>query len=420
MKVLIIGSGAREHAVAQAFKGKEAEVKLYAAGKHRNPGIDDLAESYLITKETDTSSIQQFCRQNSIEMAFCGPEAPLAEGLTDALAELSIPTIGPTRQLARIESSKTFARQIVSQAAPQAQPDFWSFSSANDGDLQDLLNELHPDYVIKADGLHSGKGVKVGGSHLPTVNKALQWCHEIKGPFLVEQQLQGREFSLMSFTDGKTVKHMPVVQDYKRAFEQGLGPNTGGMGSISFADHQLPFLTNEDIQTAADINDKTVNALYSETGEYYQGVLYGGFIKTETGIKLIEYNCRLGDPEAINVISLMQDNFVQLCQSIVNHTLHNFTPNYDNQATVCKYLVPQGYPDSAVKGQTAYVNPELGHDLFYGSVQRTNNHDLTLLGSRAFAVLGRGATLDEAEQMAERHCEHIKGPLYHRPDIGKQ
>ena len=169
-----------------------------------------------------------------------------------------------------------------------------------------------------------GKGVRVSGEHLKNINEGLDYANEIVeggGKFLIEEKLVGEEFSLMSFVDGKTCKHMPVVQDHKRAYEGDTGPNTGGMGTYSFENHSLPFLSEKDIKEAQKTNELVAKQLFEETGTPYVGILYGGFMLTKGGVKVIEYNARFGDPEAMNVLSILESDFLSICISMVDGNL---------------------------------------------------------------------------------------------------
>jgi phosphoribosylamine--glycine ligase len=224
----------------------------------------------------------------------------------------------------------------------------------------------------------------------------------------------------MSFCDGETLKHMPAVQDHKRAYEGDRGPNTGGMGTYSDADHSLPFLKDSDIQEAHTINISTAMALKDKFGEGYKGVLYGGFIATDSGVKLIEYNARFGDPEAMNVLPLLKSDFVDICVHIADGTLKNTDVQFQNKATVCKYAVPEGYPDNPVKGEPINVSSvENSGGLFYASVD-IKNGSLVEAGSRTVAVVGIADSIVEAEAIAEKEVSSVSGPLFHRSDIGTE
>jgi len=211
---------------------------------------------------------------------------------------------------------------------------------------------------------------------------------------------------------------MPAVQDHKRAYEGDWGPNTGGMGTYSDANHSLPFLKDSDIQEAHTINIATAKALKNKFGEGYKGVLYGGFMATGNGVKLIEYNARFGDPEAMNVLSLLKSDFIDICERMADGTLDGADVQFQNKATVCKYAVPEGYPGNPVKGEPINIsNIENSDGLFYASVD-IKNGELVEAGSRTIAVVGIADSIVEAEAIAEKEVSSVSGPLFHRSDIG--
>ena len=211
---------------------------------------------------------------------------------------------------------------------------------------------------------------------------------------------------------------MPVVQDHKRAYEGDTGPNTGGMGTYSDANHSLPFMADDDITQAHNINIQTAMAVKDKFGEGYKGILYGGFMATATGVKLIEYNARFGDPEAMNVLSLLEADFIDICNGIADGTLDKVDVRFQNKATVCKYAVPEGYPDNPIKGKSVDVSQIENPDgLFYASVD-FKGASLVEAGSRTIAVVGIADTISKAEIIAEKEVSSISGPLFHRNDIG--
>jgi phosphoribosylamine--glycine ligase len=285
----------------------------------------------------------------------------------------------------------------------------------------DFLTELGENYVVKFDGLAGGKGVKVSGEHLHSHDEAIAYCQELVnngGEFVIEEKFFGEEFSLMSFCDGDTLKHMPAIQDHKRAYDGDTGPNTGGMGTYTDANHSLPFLTSDEIAEAQEINIKTARAVKNKFCYGYKGVLYGGFMITTNGVRLIEYNARFGDPEAMNVLSLLKSDFIDICVGIADGTLDQIDVSFANKATVCKYAVPKGYPDSPVKGRPIDVSGVSNPDgLFYASVDFKGS-DLVEAGSRTIAIVGIADTISEAEKIAEKEVSSIAGPLFHRTDIG--
>jgi len=419
MNVLIIGSGAREHALARAVKKSKLKNKLFCYASNINPGIKDIAESFEVGNINDPVAVINYAKEHSINIAIIGPEAPLSHGVTDALQNIGVGCVGPTKALAQLETSKSFTRDLMKKYSVPGCPKYSTFTSM-DG-VSSLLDELGNYYVVKFDGLMGGKGVKVAGDHLSSHAEAIAYCEEIindNGKFVIEEKLIGEEFSLMSFCDGDNLIHMPPVQDHKRAYENDTGPNTGGMGSYNDINQSLPFLNNSDIALAQRINTKVAQALKTEFGVGYKGIIYGGFIATANGVKVIEYNARFGDPEAMNVLSLVESDILELCQAIVNGNLNNYKIQFSNKATVCKYAVPEGYPDKPVKNLPIDVpNNSDQKNLYYASVN-INDGVLVEAGSRTIAVVGVASSLTEAEQIAENEISKIKGPLFHRKDIG--
>ena len=211
---------------------------------------------------------------------------------------------------------------------------------------------------------------------------------------------------------------MPIIQDHKRAFEGDKGPNTGGMGTYSDADHSLPFLNDTDIENAKKINELTLKALKSKTGLLYKGVLYGGFMAVNNGVRLIEYNARFGDPEAMNIFSLLKTDFIDICKSILSGDLDKCKIEFLNKATVCKYAVPNGYPDDPIKNKPISIDHMIDLDnVFFASVD-SSDKNLIETGSRTLACISIQDSIYEAEKHAEKNISSVKGPLYHRSDIG--
>ncbi|HEX5283474.1 MAG TPA: phosphoribosylamine--glycine ligase [Bryocella sp.] len=419
-RILIVGSGAREHAIAVALARSTQQPELVCFGSTRNPGIAALTQGYAAGTVTDPSAIVAFALEHQSTLAIIGPEAPLAAGVADALWSAKIPTVGPTTSLARIESSKSFTRSLLERHRIPGNPMFQRFTSL-DG-VGALLDRLGDNHVIKDDGLAGGKGVKVFGDHLQSREESLAFCNELLAaghPFVIEEKLEGEEFSLLSFSDGTTLRHMPAVQDHKRAFNGDRGPNTGGMGSYTDANGGLPFLTAADIATARRTNEQVIAALHHELNAPYRGILYGGFIATRDGVRLIEYNARFGDPECLNLLTLLETDFVAICRAIVSGTLYGLDVNFTFAATVCKYLVPEGYPDHPRKGDPVPVPEVLSANttLYLGSVD-TQNERLVSAGSRTLGVVARGKNLADAESTCESVLANIRGPFFHRSDIG--
>ena len=419
MKILLIGSGAREHAIARALDRSLHDKKIYCLASNMNPGIAECCHELTVGNINDSKFVVNHANELGASMAIVGPENPLAAGVADALWDAGVKVVGPKKELAQLETSKAFTRNLLKEYDIPGGPKYESFGSMDC--VAEFLNELGENYVVKYDGLAGGKGVKVAGDHLHSHDEALAYCQELVdsgGEFVIEEKFIGQEFSLMSFCDGDTLKHMPAVQDHKRAYEGDTGPNTGGMGTYSNANHSLPFLTDEDIDEAHAINMATARALKDKFDEGYKGVLYGGFMATSDGVKLIEYNARFGDPEAMNVLPLLDADFIEICNSIADGTLNSVDVQFQNKATVCKYAVPEGYPDKPVKGKPIDVSNVVNtDDLFYASVD-IQNGQLVEAGSRTVAVVGIANTISEAEKIAENEISAVEGPLFHRTDIG--
>ncbi len=420
MNVLIVGSGGREHAIARTLAVSQKEPRIFCFGKWKNPGISELASDYALGEPTEALAVAEYAKKQSIDFAVIGPEAPLAAGVVDELAKSDIPAVGPEKELAAVETSKSFCRQLLAEYNIEASPKHKYFSSLEG--LEEYFNELKGSYAIKADGLMGGKGVKLSGDHLKDDEEALEWAKEIlkkEMGFLVEEKLSGPEFSLMSFSDGENSAHMPAVQDYKRLLEGDQGPQTGGMGSYSMPDHKLPFLTDKDIARAQEINQKTITALRSKFKKGYKGILYGGFMKTKEGVRLLEYNARLGDPEGINALALLESDFVDICQAIIKGTLSQEQVVFKNKATVLKYAVPEGHPENPVKDAVINLSEPYDKSKFYLAGVDEKEGKWYCTGSRAIASLGVADSIEEAEKIAEEEIQKVKGPLYHRSDIGK-
>lgn len=421
--VLLIGNGAREHAIAEAIVRSGHKPTLFSFMKANNPAIAALSSAVYIGSYDNLDDINTFARDNAIDFAVIGPEDPLNNGVVDSLRRIGIPAVGPTKQLAQLETSKSFTRNLLSKYNIPGNPKYQIFTSM-DG-IEEFIGGLDG-VVIKPDGLTGGKGVMVQGDHFETKEEALEHCREIlreHSVVIVDEKLEGEEFSLQCLSDGINVVATPPVQDHKRRFVGDKGPNTGGMGSYSSEDHSLPFMTSADVAEGLAITRKVAEAIYKETGEYYKGVMYGGFIITKSGIKLLEYNARFGDPEAMNTLPLLKTDFVDVCRAIIDGKLDSLDVEFEKQATVCKYIVPKGYglpkdhPDAQSTSAKIEVDDVKGAQLYYSSVDKRED-GLYMTTSRAIGVVGIAENLETAEQIAERAVSAIKGPVDHRPDIG--
>jgi phosphoribosylamine--glycine ligase len=410
MKVLLVGSGGREHAMAMAIAQSAEEPTLYAAMRYKNPGIARLCEDYRLVNETDVEKVADYA--SSADLVVIGPEAPLAAGVVDVLNDRGVRAFGPTRQAALIESNKGWARSFMSRQGIKGCPKYALFDdlSAADRFIKENIDEGN--LVVKPVGLTGGKGVVIVSSYL----EGRDYLKKLKGPVVIEECLSGEEFTVQAFVDGNVVAPAPAVQDHKRAFEGDLGPNTGGMGSYTDKSYVLPFMDEGDYRAAVAIMQDTVHAL-KNSGMTYKGILYGQFMLTRAGLMVVEYNCRFGDPEAMNILPLLRSDFVELAESAIDGTLKS--TDYELLATVCKYVVPAGYPTNPKPTEITIDKDQIDATLFYASV---DEHDGTIVTttSRALAVLGVAETIDHAEQQAERALQFIKGDVFARHDIGKR
>jgi phosphoribosylamine--glycine ligase len=421
MKALVVGGGAREHCVAEALAKDGAEI--FCVMKNRNPGLARLSKDVLYASETDVAKVVDYAKSKSVEMAIVGPEAPLEKGLVDELAKAGIPSVGPTKTCARLETSKSFTRSLLDKYHIPGNPKHRIFRTP-DG-LRDFIRELG-EYVVKDEGLCGGKGVRLSGEHLATVDDGVKYAEECikkSGAVVVEEKFIGEEFSIQCLCDGRTVVGSPLAQDHKRAYEGDTGPNTGGMGSYSDANHLLPFLTQQDYDDALEITQKVCDALRQECDEPYKGVMYGGFIATANGVRLIEYNARYADPEVMNVLPLLESSALELFDAVVHGKLRKGMGRYARKATVCKYVVPRGYGTKSEVGVSIAVDEKAiratGAKLYYASVNEENGRVLTTT-SRSLAIVGIDETIGKAERVCEAALAHVKGDVYVRHDIGTE
>jgi phosphoribosylamine--glycine ligase len=413
-RVLLVGGGGREHAVARAVARAE-DASLYACASNRNPGIDAVAEAYhVVEDETDPEAVLAVAEEVGATLAVVGPEAPLQAGVTDALDDAGVYAFGPKADEARIETDKQFQREFMQDEGIPGCPDFETFEDADAA--ADYVAEIDHDVAVKPRGLTGGKGVRVTGDQL-TQAEAVDYVRESGyDEWVVEERLVGEEFTIQGFVANGSVRTAPAVQDHKRSYEGDEGPNTGGMGSYSDASFELPFMSGADYDEAVSIMEAVVEALPD-----YKGILYGQFMLTAEGPKVVEFNARFGDPEAMNTLPVLETDFVELLRAARAGTeLPELA--FDAQATVCKYAVPDGYPTDPEAGALVRIDEEsaaeVGAQLFYASVDAREDGIYTTT-SRSFAVVGVADTISAAEELAEAAlAEAGEEGLRVRHDIG--
>jgi len=416
VRVLLIGGGGREHAVADAL-ARSPDTEIYTLMSRKNPGIASLSSGIKIASESDVDAVREYALQCGAEYAVVGPEAPLAAGVVDVLEEAGVPTLGPRALPARIETDKAWARAFMSDAGIAGCPPHVICKTPRD--IRAAVEKLE-DVVVKPAGLTGGKGVKVMGEHLASAEQVREYAVSLlpeHGAVVIEKRLVGEEFTVQAFSDGNTLSFSPPVQDHKRAYEGDVGPNTGGMGSYSDADHLLPFLEHSEYVQACVIMEHTIEAMREVLGEPYVGILYGQFILTAQGVFVVEYNARFGDPEAMNILPLLQTPFTDVLRACVEGNLSQLDVVFERMATVCKYVVPEGYPKDPMSDLPIDARDVGDAQLFYSSVYEKDGVVYTT-SSRAAAVVGLAPTIEQAEAIAEDAVLKIKGELHHRRDIG--
>jgi phosphoribosylamine--glycine ligase len=424
---LEVGKDARTDALLDACIRSPQRPRLFGLAEMRIPGWTSKCDHVFTGSLVDTDLIKRIAREIRPTLVIIGPEEPLDAGYVDTLRELNVPVFGPTKRLAQIESSKSWARELIEEHDIPGNPEYRVFETSNG--LKPYMEELGA-FVVKPDGLTGGKGVQVFGEHLQSIEEALAYAEGLLKKdqrVQIEERLEGEEFSLQTITDGETVIHCPPIQDHKRAFEGDEGPNTGGMGSYSFADFSLPFLEESDINDARSINERVIDALRRKTGEPYRGVLYGGFMATRSGVRVIEYNARFGDPEALNVLPLLDADFVELCTAAATGQLARLDYSFRRKATVCKYVVPAAYPEKSATRERIVVpseDPSAGDLRWFWAACEEDDEGVLLTSSRSGAFVGIGNSVAEAEAIAERAAIELEkrnpGKIRHRADVGRQ
>lgn len=401
--ILLLGSGGREHAIAKKLAASSRCGKLYIAPG--NGGTSQEGENISLD-ENDPTAVAAFAKDHGCGMVVIGPEAPLVVGVADAVREAGIPCFGPGAEGAQMEGSKLFSKQLMERAGvPTAA--YGSFT--DEQSALDYVNAQGAPLVVKADGLAAGKGVIVATE----LEQALDAVHEcFSGAFgdagntvVVEEMLTGPECSLLAFTDGITVRPMATSQDHKRALEGDLGPNTGGMGVYS----PVPIVTPEEHEAMVAIMHQTVEQLHRE-GIDYRGCLYGGFMLTPAGPKVLEFNARFGDPETQVILPRLQNDLVDVMLACAEQRLDEVELSWCDDWAVSVVLTSAGYPGSYEKGKviTGIEDAEAldGVTVYHAGTREQDGQILTN-GGRVIDVTALGATFEEARNLAYDACEKI-------------
>lgn len=408
MKVLVIGSGGRCHAIVDALAKSPEVEKIYCAPG--NAGIAAEAQCVAIA-DTDAEALADFAERNEIGLTVVGPEAALDRGVADCFKRKNLRIFGPTKAAARIESSKDFAKRLMTEhgVPTAAYRTFTDYAAA----VEYVRSHSLPT-VLKYDGLAAGKGVVIA----QTFDEAEQALRDMlvddrfgHGRVVIEEFLQGEEFSLMCFVSGRNLCPMPVAQDHKRAYDNDEGPNTGGMGAYT----GLPFIDRSDIDYAMEHIMRPVAEALDEEGTPFCGVLYGGLIKTADGIKVIEFNARFGDPETEVVLPRLKSDLCEVFCAVADG--RDVCVEWDERAALGIVLASEGYPGAYGKGFP--IGGLEGLDGVYHMGTKRDGDRIVTSGGRVLFVVGRGATLAEARAEALARVAKIDCPnLFHRTDIG--
>jgi phosphoribosylamine--glycine ligase len=411
--VLLVGGGGREHAIARVVTDSE-DATLYACASNRNPGIVALAEGVETLDETDPDAVVDYAERVGATLAVVGPEAPLQAGVADSLDAAGVYAFGPRADEARIETDKAFQREFMAEHDIPGTPAFETFTDPEAA--AEHVESVEGDVAVKPGGLTGGKGVRVTGDQVTKAEAATYVRESGYDDWVVEERLVGEEFTVQALVADGELRVSPAVQDHKRAYEGDEGPNTGGMGSYSDARFELPFMTETDYDDAVEILEAVVDAL-----DGYKGVLYGQFMLTVDGPKVVEFNARFGDPEAMNTLPVLETDFVSVLRAARDG---GGLPElaFEAQATVCKYAVPAGYPTDPEGGTLVAVDEASAEDagalLFYASVDAREDGIYTTT-SRSFAVVGVADSIREAEELAEAAISEAgEEGLRVRHDIG--
>lgn len=427
-RCLLLGNGGREAVIAEyVSKGYE----LYSILPYENPSIVKYVTKsggkYIVGNPFDKELVKKFIQDNQLEVCIISSDNLLQDGLIDLAKSLGLKVFGPTSKGAKIEWSKTYALEIVQELAPEMIIKNYHIST-NEELEKVIANYVDENFVIKPEGLTGGKGVKVGGVHFKTKHEGLEYaksCLKESGKVIIQDKVEGSEFTVMCLTDGENIVTTPITFDYPYRFEEDKGPGTGGMGCMSYPNGLLPFLDKEDVDKCSDLIKSTIKYLNKDSKEF-TGVLYGGFFKCKDGIKFIEFNARFGDPEAINVLNALDTPFTNVLNNIFEGTLSKENCKFKEEYTFTVYIVSKQYAITSSKEPVVFkMNVEeilnKGIKLYFANAKQIGENEYTSVSnSRLFAIATSGKELEELRKEVYNIIEtDIDKVLDYRKDIGE-
>lgn len=413
MKILLIGSGGREHALAWKIAKNDRVEKIFVAPGNGGTAIEAKCENIDIT---DIEELLSFAIENSIDLTIVGPEDPLTKGIVDKFKEKGLKIFGPSEKAARLEGSKSFSKDFMKKYGVKT-AEYEVFY--NHKDALEYLNKCPYPTVVKADGLAAGKGVAICENKEEAVKAVNDFMIEdiFNGAgqkIVIEEFLDGVEASILSITDGKTIVPFISAKDHKQVFDGGKGPNTGGMGVLA----PNPFVTEEVLRDFEEnIMNNTLQGIREE-GFDFKGIIFFGLMITKKGSYLLEYNVRMGDPETQSVLNLMESDLLELIESALNEDLEKAEVKWNTGACVNVVLASKGYPGSFVKGYEITVDDEVKDKVFIAGA-KLEDGVLKTNGGRVLSVVGVGKTVEEAREDVYKSIEKVNfKDKYYRSDIG--
>lgn len=429
---LIVGSGGRECAFAlRLFE----DTTLHAFMSHKNPAIIECIEksggSYIIGNVNDAQTVAKFASESSIDYAFVSADDPLANGVVDAMLDKNIKAVGGTKAATKIEWNKIYSIDMMQKVCPEFNPFYQVVEKETDLDLAiQSFKDKGMQIVVKPQGLTGGKGVKVMPEHLTTYDDCVYYAQELleKRPnekVLFVEKLKGIEFTIMGITDGENLVTSPASYDYPFRFENDLGAGTGGMGCFTNNEKKLPFMNDKDLQDCREIMQKIIDEMRNE-GLSFSGVLNGGFFKTKEGIKFMEFNGRFGDPEGLNILTILESSFADVIRDMWHKTLSEDKVVFINKASVIKYLVAKEYPqesdEATIFTMDEQVINDMGVNIFFAScIKASDGNYQTLKKSRAVAFGAVADRIEDAGNLVNLAIEKfVHADLEYRKDIGSK